>query len=103
MGRGLPDQNYKPTITGVNYLNEGQVVEVWADPVSHRLFTSAVVAETTPTDSTKLNASAAIAVSTDGDVTTTTITKTVGTTSYVKTIAMNNVTNAKTISAWSEI
>lgn len=54
-----------------------------------------------PTDPSKLNASLSITEATVGDVTTTTLVKTVGATTYTKTIAKNNVTKAVTVSSWS--
>lgn len=57
--------------------------------------------ETPPTDPSKLNASLSITEATVGDVTTITLVKTVGSTTYTKTIAKNNVTKAVTASSWS--
>jgi hypothetical protein len=59
------------------------------------------IKETSPTDPTKLNPSLSITESTDGDVTTTTIVKTIGSTTYTKTVAKNNVTNTLSVSSWS--
>lgn len=47
------------------------------------------------------NASLSITEVTVGDVTTKTILKTIGATTYTKTVVQNNVTNALTVSSWS--
>lgn len=59
------------------------------------------IVETLPTDSTKLNPSQVITPVTVGDVTTTTIVKTINGVNYVKTIEKNNLTGVVTISVWS--
>lgn len=90
------------------YGNHRQVV-VLGDPtensgvatvINGKLCTSNYEQETPPTDPTKLNPSQVITPITVGDVTTTTIVKTIDGTTYTKTIAKNNVSGVVTISAW---
>lgn len=61
------------------------------------------IVEKEPTDSTKLNASLTVSEVVVGTVTTKTITKTTGATSYVKTVAKDSSDNSVIVSVWSEI
>lgn len=61
------------------------------------------IVEKEPTDTTKLNPSVSITEVTVGTVTTKTITKTIGTDVYQKTVAIDSSDNSINISAWSKL
>jgi uncharacterized membrane protein YkoI len=71
----------------------------------HREITSgvavSVIDDSLPTEGD--NASMTVATSVVGTVTTTTLTKTIGSTSYEKTIEEDSSDNSIVISAWSEV
>ena len=77
----------------------------WAD-VGNKVGNESIpvtLKETTPTDTTKLNASVTITEVTVGTVTTKTIQKTIGTDVYQKTVASDSSDNSITISVWSKL
>lgn len=61
------------------------------------------IVEKEPTDTTKLNPSVSITEVTVGTVTTKTITKTIGTDVYQKTVAIDSSDNSINISTWSKL
>lgn len=61
----------------------------------------AVIQEKEPTDVTHLNPSLTVTESVLGTVTTKTLTKTIGSTSYVKTVVSDSSDNSVIVSAWS--
>ena len=59
------------------------------------------IQETSPVDDTKSNPSLTVTEVIVGDVTTTTIEKVIGSTTYTKTVIENSSTGVTTVSVWS--
>lgn len=63
----------------------------------------AKIKETVPTDATKVNGSLVISNTDSVQASTKTLTKTIGATSYVKTLSLNAGGDVIAVSAWSEV
>lgn len=97
MGRSTVDQNYKPTIIGVDHIGFNIPTEVAVDSTTHELLVKTNVLLPTAGN----NASLTISNVDTAVASTTVITKTIGSTSYTKTISKNAAGDVVSVSAWS--
>lgn len=99
MAEASRDQNRIPVLLGVSAIDAKTPVEIYANDTTHELYVR--TSETAPTDTSKVNASLVISNTDSVQASTKTITKTIGSTSYTKTLGLNAGGDVITVSAWS--
>jgi len=95
------DANRVPTLIGVSSADGTTPTDVEIDATTGEILVRARTVETAPTDASKVNASVVLSYNAAGDLIV--IEKTIGVTTYTKTISNVDevVSTTKTISAWS--
>lgn len=93
------DPNRVPVVGGIDTTDGKTPVPMEVDSVTGELLTKQI--ERAPTDSSKANASLTISNADGVEASTKVYTKTIGATSYQKTISYNAAGDVIAISAWS--